>query len=255
MTEDTEGGGAGRRERGTGAGGGQAPGGRGTVPPEDGPLPNLPARLGQLVASPGRLFDGLKAEPAWVGAMALLVAASLATTFLLPEELIRKAMMAEAPADVDPSSLENAMGMAKIAQYVFSVLGPPLVTLIVAGALLFVFNLVLGGEATFHQLFSVSAHALLIPFLGGLLVLPLIISTGDPRTALALHLLVPGLEAEGYLYHFLHGLNVFGLWACAVLGVAMSRLYPARTVGMATGTIGGMYVGLKAVTALFGGGV
>lgn len=260
MRDDTKDGGAGRREgdapkgRGPGAGG-EPEAGREGGPPDGRELPGLHVRLGQLVASPGRLFEGLRAEPAWIGAMALLVAASLVTTLLLPEEIIREAMLAEAPADADVSSLEDAMGIARIAQYVFSVLGPPLVTLIVAGVLLFVFNVVLGGEAAFRQLFSVSAHALLIPFLGGLVVLPLIISTGDPQTALALHLLVPGLEADGYVYRLLHGLNVFGLWACAVLGIAMSRLYPARTTGMAAGVIGGLYVGMKAVAALFGGGM
>lgn len=216
-------------------------------------LSSLPMRVVELFVSPGKLFDDLRERPAWMGALGLMIVLSLATAALMPEELIRQAMMSQAPPEADPSDLEGMLGFAKAMQWIFAVLGPPLLTAVVAGLLVTVFNFVLGGQAPFKTLFASSAHALLIPTLGGILTLPLILQTGDVQTALALHLFVPGLDTETYLYRLLHGLNAFSLWCCGVLGVAVSRIYPGRSAGNAAAIVVAIYVGFKALTALAGG--
>lgn len=215
--------------------------------------PPLPKRIVDVFVSPARLFDALREHPAWVGALGVMVVVSLASTVLIPEELIRQAMMSQAPPEADPSDLEGMLGFARTIQWVFAVLGPPLLTAVVAGLLVVVFNFVLGGQAPFKTLFASSAHALLIPTLGGLLTLPLVLQTGDVQTTLALHLLVPGLDTDTYLYRLLHGLNFFSLWCCGVLGIAVSRIYPGRSAGNAAAIVVAVYVGFKALTALAGG--
>lgn len=215
-------------------------------------LPNLGVRAFQVFASPGKLFGQLRERPVWLGALLLVVALSVATSLLFPEELFRDAFMAGVPEGTDPSDVEGQMEFFLTFRHVMSAVIPPIVIVALAGLLLFVFNLLLGGEAGFRQLMSASAHAMLITTVGGLLTLPLMQASGDVQTALALHLLVPGLE-EGYLYRLLHGLNVFSLWTAVALGVAVSRIYPARSFGGAAGTIIGLYVAMKAVFALFGG--
>lgn len=215
-------------------------------------LPNLAVRVGQLFVAPGRLFDRLRERPAWLGAMLLVVALSLAGSLLLPEQLFRDAFMSGVPEGTDPAAVQGQMEFFLTLRHVLSAVIPPIVIVLTAGLLLFLFNLVLGGEASFRQLLSASAHAMLITTVGGLVVLPIMRATGDVQTALALHLLVPGLE-EGYLYRLLHGLNVFSLWTAVVLAVAVDRIYPSRAFGGAAATILGLYVGLKAVFALFGG--
>lgn len=235
--------------RGPGAGPSGEPAGGGE---DEAPLPNLAVRVWELLVTPGRLFDRLRERPAWIGAVVLMVAVGAATTWLMPEELLREAATANMPADAPAEQVETAARFARVGGYVGSVLGPPVSVAAVAGVLLFGFNVVLGGAARYRQLVAATAHALLVPTLGGLLVLPLMIASGDPGTALALHLLVPGLE-EGFLYRFLHGLNVFGLWAAALLGLAASRLYPRRSfVGSAAGVIA-LYVATKAALAVLGG--
>ena len=219
---------------------------------DDEPLPNLAVRVWELVMSPGRLFDRLRERPAWIGALVLMVAVAVVSTWIMPEEILREAATVNMPEDASPEQVESAVGFARIAGYIGSVIGPPVAVAVVAGVLLFVFNVVLGGAARYVQLFSATAHAMLITTLGGIVVLPLVLSSGDPQTALALHLLLPGVE-EGFLYRLFHGLNVFGLWAATLLGLAVSRIYPARTFGGAAGAVLGMYVATKLLWAVLGG--
>lgn len=241
MSEKHEGTGAEREHGAHGAGG-----------TEEEPLPNLFLRLGELLLSPGRLFDRLRERPAWIGALVLMMAAGAVTTWLMPDELLREAVTMNMPADAPAEQVETAARFARIGGYAGAALGPPIVTAIVAGLLLFVFNVVMGGAARFRQLFAVTAHSLLIPAVGGLLVLPLMIANNDPQTALALHLLVPGLE-EGFLYRLLHGLNVFGVWTTVLLGLGVSRVYDDRGFGGSAAVLLALYVGMKLGWALLGG--
>lgn len=251
-----------REESGAGPRGGGGPGPPGDAksgPDEnDGPkaeaagdLPALHVRVARVFVSPGRLFDRLREQPVWLGALIVVVAAGLAWTWLVPEELLRQAILQQAPPDADPQMLDEMTRFARIGNAVAAAVGPFVVSTVVAGALFFVYNLVLGGDSTFRKLFSVTAHTLLIPAAGTLLTVPLVLATGDVETTLALHLLLPAAE-EGYLYRLLHGLNVFGLWAAVVLGIGVSRLYPKRGAGSSAATLAVLYVGLKAGLALIG---
>lgn len=216
-------------------------------------LPNLAVRFGQVFFSPGRLFDSLKENPAWLGPLMVVAVASLAVTLVIPEELMREAFIAQAPADAPAEQIDTMMRIGRWTGVAAAVVGPFLIAGILGGCLLFLYNMVLGGTATFVQLFSAAAHAMFVPMVGGLITTPLAIAAGDLNTALALHLLVPGLGAETYMYRFLHGLNVFSLGTAVVLGIAVSRLYPRRSAGSAAFTLVGLYVAVKAVVAAFGG--
>jgi hypothetical protein len=69
--------------------------------------------------------------------------------------------------------------------------------------------------------------------------------------SLSLDLLLPGLDEDGFVYGFLHGLNLFSIWAAVVLGIGVSRLYPKASAGSAAFAILSLYVVFKAVVALF----
>lgn len=226
--------------------------------PEEGPeLSPLPSRLVKVFVSPAELFDELREEPAWLGALLVVVAGGLATSLLIPDELMREAVLSQARSsgggEISQDQVKGMVSTGKWMAYVGSVVGPFLMAAVIAGFMSFTFNLVLGGEASFRQLFSAASHALVIPTVGGLLTLPLILSTGDLSTTLALHLLVPGLESGTYAYRFLAGLNVFSLAAAGILGVAVGRLYPNRKAGSAAAVMVGAYVSFAAVAAIFGG--
>lgn len=215
--------------------------------------PNLAVRVGLVLFSPAELFDRLRRRPVWLDVLLLLVALNVVGNLLLPEELLRQMAESQLPADADPQSLEGSVGWLRTFSIVGAIVFTPLWAALVAGYLLLVYNVLLGGEASYRRLFSATVHALVVLTLGGLLTLGLMVARGEVGVALALHLLVPGLESGSWAYRFLHGINVFGVWTAVVLGVAVSRVYPRRGVGGAVALLVGTYVVLKATAALLPG--
>lgn len=219
----------------------------------DSGLPPLPKRAVQVFVAPGELFDRLREDPVWLDVMILVVALSVAYTLLLPEELLREAMMQQAPEGADPGQMEQMAGWMSWFRIVAAVVGPLFGAAVVAGVAHLVFTLVLGGRSTYRQLFSATAHMMLVPTVGTLVTLPLILSTGDMQTTLSFHLLFPGLETGTFAFRLLRGLNVFGLAGAAIMGVAVSRLYDNRSLGPAISVMIVIYVGYVALGALMGG--
>ena len=216
---------------------------------------SLPVRVAQVFYAPAELFDRLRARPVWIGALLGLVALNLTTVLLMPEELLRELILSQAPAGAEPEAgtMDGMVRFARIMSVVSSLIMPALGAAVIAGALLVVYNVVLGGEGRFQQLFSAAVHALYIASVGALLGLVLAVAKGDPQVSLSLHLLVPTLDPADYLYRFLRGLNLFSLWTAAVLGIAVSRIYPKRPAGAAAALVVGLYVVLAAALAFLPG--
>jgi hypothetical protein len=225
--------------------GGEAGGGAGPGDGDAAGLPNLLVRAGQVFVAPGRLFGRLRDRPAWAGALALAVAVAVAATLLVPEELFREFMLSQMPADAPADAVQSQVDAQVRFRWVPPLVGMPLGAAITAGILLFIYNLLLGGEGRYRQLVAVSSHALLIPAVGEMVTVPLRIQTQSFETSLALHLLAPGLE-EGFLLFFLQGLNVFALWASVVIGVGVSRVYPRSSAGSASAVVVGLFLALAA---------
>ncbi len=223
------------------------------APEQAADLPSLPTRIAQVFFSPAALFDKLKAKPAWIAALVTVMVVSLVINAIIPEELIRQLVLEQLGDNPEPAQLDTAMRMAGIFRYIGPVVFTPILAVVLAGLILLIWNLILGGEASFAQTMSVSTHTLFIPTLGGLLTVPLMIASGDATVALSLDLLVPGLDEEGFIYRFLHGLNLFSIWAAVVLGIGVSRLYRKTSAGSAAFTLLFLYVVFRAVSAaIFG---
>lgn len=241
--------GAGRQGDVSGAGG-REPGG-GDAREE---LPNLAVRALQVFGAPGRLFRRLRDRPAWMGALGLMIALTLLASVLVPDELVREAALAQAGGEADPEEIDRMMRTwMPVFRYGGSLVGPVLQTVVVAAFVVLIYNLALGGEASFRQAYAVTCHALLIAAVGSLLTVPLIVASGDLETALSLHLLVPGLEEGSVLFNALRGMNVFGLWSGVVLGVGVSEIYPSRSARGAAGLLVGTYAAIKAISAAVAG--
>ena len=227
--------------------------GPGATSGEGEPLPNLFSRIIQVFFSPGALFERLRHHPVWIDVMLLMIGVGLVGYFLVVEGPLLGAIQEKASAQTGSDVPLEQLGIAKWAMRVFAVAGTPVFMAIIAGGLILIFNVLLGGEATYRQLFSATTHASIINFVGGMVTWPLIRARQDVEVSLALDLLVPGLN-EGYLYRFLHGINIFSLWTGIVLGIAVSKIYPGRSAGSSAAIIVGVYVVLVAIFSTFGGG-
>ncbi|WP_420448661.1 YIP1 family protein [Candidatus Palauibacter sp.] len=228
---------------------------------EEHTIPALPARIVQVFVSPASLFDALRRRPAWLGAILGLVGLSVALQFLtpviVPEEVLRRAAEARmadfVPAGTDPAVVEQQVDAAVspgAAGVIWAVVATPILLSMIAGLLLIAFNVIMGGEASFKQLFSATAHAMYIYTAGGIVAIGLM-AVGAEMTTLTPGLFLP--EMEGFIGRFLNGINIFSVWTCGVLGVAVSRFYPGRSVAAGTMYLLALYLILVAALAMFAG--
>ncbi|MDE2721422.1 YIP1 family protein [Candidatus Palauibacter polyketidifaciens] len=228
---------------------------------EEHAIPSLPVRIVQVFVSPAALFDALRQRPAWMGATLALIGLSIALQFLtpviVPEEVLRRAAEARIadfiPAGADPEVLEQQVDAAVtpgVGVVVGTIIMTPLVLSLIAGLLLIAFNVMLGGEASFKQLLSAAAHAMYIGTAGGLVSIGLM-AVGAEIVTLSPGLFLP--EMEGFIGRFLNGINVFSVWTCGVLGVAVSRFYPGRSVAAGTTYLLVLYLIFVAAVAVFAG--
>lgn len=220
-------------------------------------LPSLPVRVVQVFTAPARLFDALRETPRFLGALLVVIGIGLVVQALIPAELFREFALSQVPADASPEQVaatERFLGVGNVVRWIGTILFPPLMILFVTGFILLVWNVMSGGEARFRSVFACTSHAYVIWAAGGLVTLPLVLARNDLRMTFSLHLLAPGLDPDTYVFRFLQGLNLFGLWTMVVLGIAVSRLYPKVSAGTASTVMVLAYVVLKAIGAIFSPG-
>ena len=132
-----------------------------------------------------------------------------------------------------------------------AVLGAPIAITVVAGVLIVAYNVFLGGEASFRQIFSVTTHAFWVLTVGSLLTLGLLVMGGS-QVVLSPALLLPDL-GDGYFARFLEKINIFAIFTSIVLGIGVSRIYPRRSAAGATTYLLVLYALLIGVSAIPGG--
>lgn len=213
--------------------------------------PNLFVRLGQVFFSPGALFEALRARPVWLDVMILLILSSFASQALIPEERFREIFMQQLPPGSDPADAEQIMDFTRRFGTLLATVSLPIATAVVAGTISLAYNVVLGGEARFKQLFSATVHAFVILTAGGFLVLGLILAGGE-QVVLSPALLFPDL-GNGFFARMAGRINIFAIWTSIVLGIAVSKMYPKRSAGGATVFLLFMYMILVGLSALPGG--
>ena len=213
--------------------------------------PSLPVRMGQIFFSPGDLFDALRERPVWLDMMIVLIVCAVASQLVIPEERFRELFMQQMPPGTDPADAESIIDFSRRFGAIMSAVFMPVSAAVIAGVLILNYNVILGGEARFRQLFSAVTHSFLILTAGGFLVLGLILAGGD-QVVLSPALLFPDL-GDGYLARIAYRINIFAVWTSVVLGIAVGRVYPKRSAGAATGFLLFLYMIVVGLSALPGG--
>ncbi len=125
--------------------------------------------------------------------------------------------------------------LEKMAPYMGIVLGAataivgPLITLVLAAVLFGVFTALMGGNATFKQVFSVVVHCGAVSVVGQILTVILNFFRQSMNSATNLAVLLPMLDERGFLAKFLGMIDLFLVWWVFVLAIGMSVLYRRKT--------------------------
>lgn len=217
-----------------------------TSPAEASPArPGVAGRAFGIVFSPGATFEHIVADPKWFGALALIVLlmGGLGYAFM-STEVGQEAVLAKQfdsmeawGMDVTPElEAQMAAGMDR-GKYLSLLNGLfwAVLLLVEAGLLFAVFNAILGGTASFRQVFAVTVYASVIMLLQQLFATPIAYARGSLDSSTNLAVFFPMIDDTGFIGRFLGTIDLFWIWWTVVLAIGMAVLYKRRMQGILTG--------------------
>lgn len=214
------------------------------------------ARAIGIILSPKATFEQIAARPRWFGAVlaigilgALIVGGFMMTgigqSAWLDQAVSSSERMGRTVSDEQYAQMEKMAPYAGYFTIAYMLLGLPIGLLVAAGILFVVFNAVLGGTATFRQVYATVAHSAFVWVVGWIFVMPLNYARESMSSPTNLSVLVPMLDENAFLTRLLGSIDLFMVWWTVVLAIGMAVLYRRRTQPILIS-----FLGIYAVIAL-----
>jgi len=232
------------------------------------PAPGLLARLVGVLMSPRETYAAVAARPRWLGVLAItLLLAAAAQYVVLSSPDMQDAIVDQqigamesrgnTVSDEQFAGIERFIGYLPVIYVVATIVLGPVISAAVAGIVMWIFTTLMGGNATFKQVFAVMAHAGIITALSGLFVAGMMASGAKPigvrPPGANLGVFVPMLEETSFVSVMLRSIDMFLLWWIVSLAIGLGVLYKRRTGPIAT-TFIGIYVVIALLIAVFTSG-
>lgn len=220
---------------------------------------SLPARFIGIITGPKETFQSVAAHPRWFGMLAIctiLIAVCAAlpmTTDAGKEATLRQQVegmesFGMTVSDQQYEGMRRGMAFAPYTTAGAVLVFTPIMTLAFAGIMYLVFNIMMGGDATFKQLFAVFVHAGVISTLAQLFTGPLNYFRGTVTSATNLAVLLPMIEPKSFIGRVLSMTDLFLIWWVLVLAMGLAVLYRRRTQPIAW-SLYGVYAAIVLVAA------
>jgi hypothetical protein len=140
----------------------------------------------------------------------------------------------EAEAKMERDMMELPLWRMALSASVGQIVAGVLLPLIIAGVFMLVFNVMLGGEATFKQLFATVVHANPVLLVGLLFTTPLMYFRGSMTGVTNLAVFMPMLDESSFLAKLLGSVDLIRVWWVVVLATGLGVLYKRKTGPIAT---------------------
>ena len=224
----------------------------------------LVERLLGVVFSPRATYADIAARPRVLGALLVVLVLTVGVSVaFFSTEVGRNAMLdqqdrAMQQFGVRMSDAQYAQMQARMqgpAALVFTSLGTfffvPLVAVGASGIVIAVFNAVLGGNATFKQVFAVVVHAQFLSALQSLFVFPMDYAKESLSSPTSLTVFLPFLDEGSFAARSLGSIDLFRIWFIVNLAIGIGVLYKRRTTPIATSLLA-VYAVIALVIAAVG---
>ena len=239
------------------------------------PTPGLSlwARIWGILASPKETFADIVARPRWFGMIAVMVVVGVVGGAALMStdagkiaaldaarsqmESLGIQIPAEAQAQMEKAIMETPLWQT-VLQAAFGQVAAAVVWPLILGGLLFLlFNAMLGGDASFKQLFAVVVHASPVQLVGLLFTMPLMYLRESMTGVTNLAVFLPMLDERSFLARFAGSIDLIRIWWIIVLSIGLGVLYRRKTGPIATGlfTVYGVVAAAWAAVLAWRGGV
>ena len=234
-------------------------------PSGEGPGLSLPARVLGILTSPRETFADVVARPRWLGMMALvLIVTALGLGIFYSTEVGQTAFLDQQAEQARAAGREIPEAQWAVTQRMASYMGlitaaatvliAPIMWLAISGLLFVVFNVAMGGTATFRQLFAVFVHSMAVTLVQTLFVTPLNYARASATSATNLAVFLPMLDESSFLAKFLGTIDLFLVWWVIVLAIGLGVLFKRKTGPIATGLFVVYGIIAVIVAAFFGRG-
>jgi len=189
----------------------------------------------RVLFAPTRVFSELERRPQWlVPVIICVLVAILSSIILIPSvilphqrELLEERGLTEQQMEAARPWLEG--GRTMIIAVITSVVGTPIVLLIVAGVLHLVCSLLLGGQSNFLRTFSVASFAWMVSLPESIVKVPLALASKSAEVQTSLGLLMARDQSAGFGYRFVQSflshIDVFSLWKVLLLALGISVMF------------------------------
>jgi len=205
---------------------------------------SLLARVVGVWFSPRATYADVAASPRWLGVLVLVGVLTGGATFaFMATEVGQQAWLDAAVRQqeafgrtVTDQQYERLQQFAVYARYFAAapVLVLPIVCAVVAALMLGVFNALLGGDATFKQVFAIVAHSMALLPIAQAIGLPIAYVQGSLAGATNLGVFTPFLDENSFAAHFVGALDLVYVWWLISLAIGLGVLYKRRTGAIAT---------------------
>jgi Yip1-like protein len=220
----------------------------------------LPARILGVLFSPRATYADVAARPRWLGAflVVFLVSSAAAMTFMttdvgrnavIDQQITQSESWTGRP--MNQQQLDGLETMSKyfvytapIFQLVFFILG----SLVVSFVSFAVFNALLGGDASFKQVFAIVVHSGVVLAALALFTTPLAYARETLTSATNLAVFFPFLADNSFAARLLGAIDLVFIWWMISVSIGLGVLYRRRTGPIAT-TVLAIYVVIGLVIA------
>jgi hypothetical protein len=207
---------------------------------------SLFARFLGILMSPREVFAEVVARPRWLGMLVLvLIVTAVCTGGFFATQVGQTAFLdnaaekaQQAGASMSEAQWAATEKMAPYMGYIYAgstIVFGPLMWLVMSGLLFAVFNVALGGDASFKQVFTVFVHSTAVTVVQQLFVTPLNYVRESMTSATNLSVFLPMLDESSFAAKFLGTLDLFMMWWVVVLAIGLGVLYRRKTGPIAIG--------------------
>ncbi len=220
----------------------------------------LGARVFGILTSPRETFEGVVADPRWIAVLALSVCGvALASAALMTTDFAQRQILEQQVASMEAfgvsvtdevyAEVERGGRFAPYSAFGFTLIGVPVVCVILAGLLYGAGYGLLAAGASFAQVFAVVAHAGVIFLAQQVFVVPLNYARESITPPTTLAAFAPMLDEGTFAFNLLSAVDLFHVWWVMILSIGAAVAWKRRTGPIAT-TLYGIYAGIALIIAV-----
>jgi len=193
-------------------------------------------RIAGVFLQPQKVFEYLRLKPDFLVPIILVAIIGIITSYFIYDIAIDETItnieqnenIPDERRDIILDSVaERRTGMWRyLSIYLFPVVGTLVIFSIVSLVYWLMGNVILGGKASFKQIFSAFGYSYLILAIAGTIVkVPLMISKETIKIHTSLAAFMPRDASQSALFRFLDGFDIFTIWMLIVFGIGFAVIY------------------------------